>query len=1509
MTTLNWLHFSDLHQGMADQDWLWPNVRAALFEDLTKVSEQAGPWDLVLFTGDLTQKGSPAEFARLEETLGELWAHLAKLGSHPLLLAVPGNHDLMRPDKNDPCLAALDQWQSNPRVRESFWTHSAYLTLIREAFAPYQAFWDRAAQRPPTGVTPGHLPGDFAYVHEKEGWRIGFLGLNSAFLQLTDANFEKRLVVHPRQAQPAVERDLARWAEGCHAAFLMTHHPPSWLSDDALAALDGEISPPGRFIGHLFGHMHESYAGSMAEGGDLPRRFWQATSLCGLEWYGTKRERRHGYTAGRIELGRSSASLRLWPRRAEKGHSRAHHFGPDTAFRLREDVAHVQEAQVLSVRGTVPAARDPRPFPLPAPRHPPRPTTHPWGEAALATRLWDLVPPGPDAERWRTAVEQIVEECRIAWDSSIAALDDPWRDEDIPSRVLRMLELLLVDTRVALHQPEVALAVAAPFLREAAHAAGGAWMAEANPLSLAVKGDSIGARAILEREHAARAPLVRRANRLAAEGREEERRAIALWMMHHCLARDPALWEHAPHGHLPTSLQDRIDAVRKLSPAVHSAFGWRRLRELARSIFADPARIDRDDTEDHLHEEDPIADAGSVREKMLGYVLCLAGWMAMDARRLDHVLIGHVGLADPLLPEEVLRVLRDARWFAPRDTLSLTVTCRHPAIDVALHTDVRRAAAVLDRIREGVAAKRARLDALTALPVRLDANGVHPAIDADGHAAYQPQHIRFELAHDEVKELLMGKQLYGEPELAIRELYQNALDACRYREARRTYLSRTGAPRLHPWEGEIQFRQGDEGGRPYLECEDNGVGMGLGELEGCFAKAGRRFQDMPEFLEEQTQWLRVKPPVHVYPNSQFGIGVFSYFMLADEIEVETCRFNRDGSLGPVIRAYVSGSGGLFRIQVGPRGTEAGTRVRLYLDRPKDKRGELSCVKVLNKILHVAEYRTSAAEPKLHATWSPGDLRLESSIRLLQLQVDLWVTDSGGILLSDGIKTGDEIPYLIVNLRGPRRPHLTVDRKTVIEWDKTWLYEALRQHWARLAEWSHLRLEMLWWLESNLPAITVKIARHLGAPASLSAALPKRQHVNLMQVGCFALDQQILSWAMDDEWNESDKDEELEDLIEDELGFMSRGVAIALVQERVSTWNAIGARIHHRAVEMLANEHVPAIATRCVPEVGDWFVISSSEGEPAGLIAGALRLGERLEQVLNRLTKYEPLGFSIPSIDRATAVALDWAPIDVTFLSRDLDGITPWISGSAPPIHALKAMETFEESAEQILERYERYRCLGIRAPSVSPDQLVAAAPADEREWFFLTGKVDPDIMGVAPEISVQGFIQRAAKAKLPLALALNRIRSLGLHGPSLDFEPAVDYVLEEIDYVELGLFAYSAGELNLGGFLAVTLPPEISPDVRKRRLTLARRVGLVPVTCPDDVFADLRVDEVDLRILSRDVDGSTPWMPRGIPSTHVRTAAKKLRLKISAIEGRLRRLAPLGVQIVDVVEDDDRNRR
>ena len=71
----------------------------------------------------------------------------------------------------------------------------------------------------------------------------------------------------------------------------------------------------------------------------------------------------------------------------------------------------------------------------------------------------------------------------------------------------------------------------------------------------------------------------------------------------------------------------------------------------------------------------------------------------------------------------------------------------------------------------------------------------------------------------------------------------------------------------------------------------------------------------------------------------------------------------------------------------------------------------------------------------------------------------------------------------------------------------------------------------------------------------------------------------------------------------------------------------------------------------------------------------------------------------------------------------------------------------------------------------------------------------------------------------------------------------------------------------------------------------------VPGATPKDI--EKALDDLDKRLLSRDIDGVGPWMARRIPRSHVQRASQRLGMTEEDILQRLRRLAPLGVSIVE----------
>lgn len=312
---IRWLHLTDLHVGMSDQDWLWPRMQAKFREDLKSVSRKTGPWDLVLFTGDLAQKGT--DYDKVEEILATIWPWFRDLGCDPKLLAVPGNHDLLRQKSKKPAVKLLEKWHEDPDVPHEFWgdQDSEYRQVISVAFEGYTNWWQNTTFRPES-ITDGMLPGDFSYTFEKDGLLLGIVGLNSAFLQLTGRpeSYQEHLVVDPRQFHAACGGDGVEWAESHHTCFLMTHHPPEWLCKESNAYLNGEILESISL--HLCGHQHETEVMQVLDGGasDATLR-WLGRSLFGLEKADKgKLDRSHGFISGELRLQENKACLQFMPR-------------------------------------------------------------------------------------------------------------------------------------------------------------------------------------------------------------------------------------------------------------------------------------------------------------------------------------------------------------------------------------------------------------------------------------------------------------------------------------------------------------------------------------------------------------------------------------------------------------------------------------------------------------------------------------------------------------------------------------------------------------------------------------------------------------------------------------------------------------------------------------------------------------------------------------------------------------------------------------------------------------------------------------------------------------------------------------------------------------------------------------------------------------------------------------------------------------------------------------------
>ena len=327
--SLGFLHLSDLHVGMDQQSWLWPGFRKQFFDDLSDLHKKNGKIDIVFFSGDLVFSGEKAQFESLDKLLTELLGHLKALGSDPVLIPVPGNHDLKRPNLEDYPLEAiaLQTWTDSVKgksARRLIFSGShasasnSLQKLISDTFANYKNWTENSPLMKKTLQFNGILPGDFSTTIERNGLSIGIVGLNSAFLQLSGGNYKNSLDLHIAQLQCVCNGDAQKWLSKHDASFLVTHHPPDWLWPEAQEMYNAEIFPPGQFNAHFFGHMHDGLAQSVRDSGSKTRHVVQGASLFGLEEYNDgnniQQSRVHGYSAGRLVKDQQKLYLRIFPR-------------------------------------------------------------------------------------------------------------------------------------------------------------------------------------------------------------------------------------------------------------------------------------------------------------------------------------------------------------------------------------------------------------------------------------------------------------------------------------------------------------------------------------------------------------------------------------------------------------------------------------------------------------------------------------------------------------------------------------------------------------------------------------------------------------------------------------------------------------------------------------------------------------------------------------------------------------------------------------------------------------------------------------------------------------------------------------------------------------------------------------------------------------------------------------------------------------------------------------------
>ncbi len=260
----------------------------------------------------------------------------------------------------------------------------------------------------------------------------------------------------------------------------------------------------------------------------------------------------------------------------------------------------------------------------------------------------------------------------------------------------------------------------------------------------------------------------------------------------------------------------------------------------------------------------------------------LSDLLDFDAKRTPSVLYSHLFVRHPISIKEWGKHRAIEAWTINSECIQYHAKCSHPAIEASIHgfcdvidNELSSCNNIISGINDfnRIQGKECSIK----IPFKVDRSKVCTKKGIDGNPVYIYKETQFNLSKNQVIDLLMGTKLYGDPEVALRELLQNSIDACLLRSALETSWNTPYTPEIHI----KYFTENDE---DVLEIIDNGTGMDQNIIDSYYSKVGASFYKSSEFYD-----LKSQSNAKFTPTSRFGIGILSCFMVADTMMVDTRR--------------------------------------------------------------------------------------------------------------------------------------------------------------------------------------------------------------------------------------------------------------------------------------------------------------------------------------------------------------------------------------------------------------------------------------------------------------------------------------------------------------------------------------------------------------------------------------------------------------------------------------------
>ncbi|TBL69779.1 ATP-binding protein [Paenibacillus thalictri] len=329
---------------------------------------------------------------------------------------------------------------------------------------------------------------------------------------------------------------------------------------------------------------------------------------------------------------------------------------------------------------------------------------------------------------------------------------------------------------------------------------------------------------------------------------------------------------------------------------------------------------------------------------LVAVILRLADILDFDAKRTPAVLYSHLAVKHPVSLEEWNKHRAIESWLISNTCIQFHAKCTHPAIEASIHAFCNvidfelsvsnNIVSTINEFHRGV-----HRDLMMQIPFSVDRTKITTKKDIYGKPLYLYRDTQFNLSKSQVIDLLMGTKLYGDPEVALRELIQNSIDACLLRQALEKRWGNFYSP-------EIIVKYSEEEHQDVLEVIDNGTGMDQDIIDRYYSRVGSSFYKSSDFYD-----LKAETKADFNPTSRFGIGILSCFMVSDTLIVDTRRIYGPHDSSEPISLTVEGQESIFLIKKGERRTP-GTSTKLVLRKNKNPWDRMTDEEFINSVVNV-----------------------------------------------------------------------------------------------------------------------------------------------------------------------------------------------------------------------------------------------------------------------------------------------------------------------------------------------------------------------------------------------------------------------------------------------------------------------------------------------------------------------------------------------------------------------------